>query len=99
MTLRDWSAQGVVSSPARQDSVTSLPIPGSLVRANLSRPRRAPTLPYRHAPHLALLCLVFSPQYVAAFAVSALGSNWDRLGKPFNPLLGETYELERPEFR
>ncbi|XP_075229853.1 oxysterol-binding protein-related protein 2 isoform X1 [Lycorma delicatula] len=38
-------------------------------------------------------------QYVAAFAVSALASNWERLGKPFNPLLGETYELEREEFR
>lgn len=36
---------------------------------------------------------------VSAFAVSALASNWERLGKPFNPLLGETYELERPEFR
>ncbi|XP_063976836.1 oxysterol-binding protein-related protein 2 [Diachasmimorpha longicaudata] len=38
-------------------------------------------------------------QYVAAFAVSALASNWERLGKPFNPLLGETYELEREDFR
>uniref|UniRef100_A0A2A4JUD5 Oxysterol-binding protein n=1 Tax=Heliothis virescens TaxID=7102 RepID=A0A2A4JUD5_HELVI len=38
-------------------------------------------------------------EYIAAFAVSALASNWERLGKPFNPLLGETYELERPEFR
>ncbi|XP_066591577.1 oxysterol-binding protein-related protein 2 isoform X2 [Prorops nasuta] len=38
-------------------------------------------------------------QYVAAFAVSALASNWERLGKPFNPLLGETYELERDDFR
>lgn len=36
---------------------------------------------------------------VAAFAVSALASNWERLGKPFNPLLGETFELEREEFR
>ncbi|XP_025092484.1 oxysterol-binding protein-related protein 1-like isoform X2 [Pomacea canaliculata] len=34
-------------------------------------------------------------QYVAAFAVSAISSNWERIGKPFNPLLGETYELER----
>lgn len=33
------------------------------------------------------------------FAVSALASNWERLGKPFNPLLGETYELEREEFK
>ncbi|KAK5639621.1 hypothetical protein RI129_012113 [Pyrocoelia pectoralis] len=38
-------------------------------------------------------------QYVTGFAVSALASNWERLGKPFNPLLGETFELERQEFR
>ncbi|XP_050314790.1 oxysterol-binding protein-related protein 2 [Anthonomus grandis grandis] len=38
-------------------------------------------------------------QYVIGFAVSALASNWERLGKPFNPLLGETYELEREDFR
>ncbi|ESP02653.1 hypothetical protein LOTGIDRAFT_171854 [Lottia gigantea] len=36
-------------------------------------------------------------QYVSAFAVSAISSNWERLGKPFNPLLGETYELDRSE--
>jgi hypothetical protein len=35
-------------------------------------------------------------QWVATFAVSALASNFERMGKPFNPLLGETYELERP---
>ncbi|XP_061076064.1 oxysterol-binding protein-related protein 2-like isoform X1 [Conger conger] len=34
-------------------------------------------------------------QAVAAFAVSAVASQWDRTGKPFNPLLGETYELIR----
>lgn len=38
-------------------------------------------------------------KYVAGFAVSALASNWERLGKPFNPLLGETFELQRPDFR
>ncbi|CAG0924063.1 unnamed protein product, partial [Notodromas monacha] len=38
-------------------------------------------------------------EYVAAFAVSALSGNWDRLMKPFNPLLGETYELERDNYR
>lgn len=36
-------------------------------------------------------------QVVAAFAVSAVASQWDRTGKPFNPLLGETYELTREE--
>ncbi|XP_014220050.1 oxysterol-binding protein-related protein 2 isoform X2 [Copidosoma floridanum] len=38
-------------------------------------------------------------QRVSAFAVSAMASNYDRLGKPFNPLLGETYELQRDDFR
>nr|NP_611865.1 uncharacterized protein Dmel_CG3860, isoform A [Drosophila melanogaster]AAF47130.1 uncharacterized protein Dmel_CG3860, isoform A [Drosophila melanogaster]AAM11336.1 GH12064p [Drosophila melanogaster]ACL90698.1 CG3860-PA [synthetic construct] len=38
-------------------------------------------------------------KYVAAFAVSALASNWERLGKPFNPLLGETYELQKGDYR
>ncbi|CAF3824366.1 unnamed protein product [Rotaria magnacalcarata] len=32
-------------------------------------------------------------QYVAAFAASSISSNIDRLSKPFNPLLGETYEF------
>uniref|UniRef100_A0A671S1H5 Oxysterol-binding protein n=1 Tax=Sinocyclocheilus anshuiensis TaxID=1608454 RepID=A0A671S1H5_9TELE len=36
-------------------------------------------------------------QLVAAFAVSAVASQWDRTGKPFNPLLGETFELTRDE--
>lgn len=36
---------------------------------------------------------------IIGFAVSALASNRERLGKPFNPLLGETYELQRTEFR
>ena len=44
------------------------------------------------------MCIYFF-QYVAGFAVSALASNWERLGKPFNPLLGETYELERDGYR
>ncbi|XP_058031536.1 oxysterol-binding protein-related protein 2 isoform X3 [Ahaetulla prasina] len=36
-------------------------------------------------------------QTVAAFAVSAVASQWERTGKPFNPLLGETYELIRDD--
>uniref|UniRef100_UPI00398F42BA oxysterol-binding protein-related protein 1 isoform X2 n=1 Tax=Pristiophorus japonicus TaxID=55135 RepID=UPI00398F42BA len=36
-------------------------------------------------------------QCVAAFAVSAVASQWDRTGKPFNPLLGETYEMVRQD--
>ncbi|NXM03476.1 OSBL7 protein, partial [Tyrannus savana] len=41
-----------------------------------------------------LLCQV----YVAAFAVSAYASTYYRAGsKPFNPVLGETYECVRPD--
>ena len=36
-------------------------------------------------------------EYVAAFAVTNISSNIDRLSKPFNPLLGETYELIRDD--
>lgn len=36
--------------------------------------------------------------YVAAFAVSAYGPSYHRAGsKPFNPLLGETYECVRED--
>jgi hypothetical protein len=35
--------------------------------------------------------------YVAAFAVSGYAATEGRTRKPFNPLLGETYEAERPE--
>lgn len=38
-------------------------------------------------------------QWVATFAVSALASNLERMGKPFNPLLGETFEHRRKNFR
>ena len=31
--------------------------------------------------------------------MSALASNNNRMGKPFNPLLGETYQLEQDDFR
>ena len=33
--------------------------------------------------------------YVAAFTISAYASTTSRTGKPFNPLLGETYECDR----
>uniref|UniRef100_A0A3Q2QUP5 Oxysterol-binding protein n=1 Tax=Fundulus heteroclitus TaxID=8078 RepID=A0A3Q2QUP5_FUNHE len=36
-------------------------------------------------------------EMVASFAISAVGSQWGRTGKPFNPLLGETFELIRED--
>lgn len=38
-------------------------------------------------------------KYVAAFVVGSPASNMDRTNKPFNPLLGETYELERTDLQ
>lgn len=35
--------------------------------------------------------------FVAAFAVSAYASTEGRICKPFNPLLGETYEANYPD--
>ncbi|KAK9450282.1 Oxysterol-binding protein-domain-containing protein [Limtongia smithiae] len=35
--------------------------------------------------------------YVAAFAASEYSSTINRIAKPFNPLLGETYEYSRPD--
>ncbi|KAG5513323.1 hypothetical protein PMAC_001386 [Pneumocystis sp. 'macacae'] len=37
--------------------------------------------------------------YVAAFAISEYSSTINRIAKPFNPLLGETYEYCRPDKR
>uniref|UniRef100_A0A3B5AJ91 Oxysterol-binding protein n=1 Tax=Stegastes partitus TaxID=144197 RepID=A0A3B5AJ91_9TELE len=42
------------------------------------------------------LCFEFGVIYFT-FAVSAVASQWERTGKPFNPLLGETYELVRED--
>jgi len=38
-------------------------------------------------------------QWVAAFAVSSISPNLGRMSKPFNPLLGETYQMSTGDFR
>lgn len=35
--------------------------------------------------------------YIAAYAASSYSSTIDRIAKPFNPLLGETFEYSRPD--
>lgn len=42
---------------------------------------------------------VLRMSYVASFVISSYASTEDRLWKPFNPLLGETYEVQRHSFR
>lgn len=47
---------------------------------------------------MALVVTLWGQVYVAAFAVSAYASTYYRAGsKPFNPVLGETYECVRPD--
>ncbi|KAK3759173.1 hypothetical protein RRG08_028133 [Elysia crispata] len=36
-------------------------------------------------------------ELICGFMTSALSSNWMRTAKPFNPILGETFELVRPD--
>jgi len=36
---------------------------------------------------------------VACFSIAQFKSTYNRAGKPFNPILGETYELNMPQFR
>ncbi|XP_031562391.1 oxysterol-binding protein-related protein 1-like [Actinia tenebrosa] len=61
--------------------------------------RIAEYMEYVHLLHTAAACHdpIHRLQYVVAFATSATSSNLDRVGKPFNPLLGETYELVRED--
>jgi hypothetical protein len=35
--------------------------------------------------------------YIAAFSVTSYATTSNRTGKPFNPLLGETYECDRTD--
>lgn len=35
--------------------------------------------------------------YIAAFTISSYSTTSTRTGKPFNPLLGETYECDRSD--
>lgn len=37
--------------------------------------------------------------YVMAFVIASYAGSDERLWKPFNPLLGETYEVQRQSFR
>ena len=54
---------------------------------------------YEYSELLDIAAMVEDPceqlAYVAAFTVSSYGTLTSRTGKPFNPLLGETFECDR----
>ena len=56
-------------------------------------------LEYAHLLDKAAACESSTEQlcYVAAFTISSYSTTAARVGKPFNPLLGETFEFDRTE--
>ena len=53
--------------------------------------------PIRDSTHSQFPSILLKLAYVAAFTVSSFANTATRTGKPFNPLLGETYECDRME--
>lgn len=54
--------------------------------------RMAASKKYKNDPAMRLI-------YIAAFAITSYSGTDGRVSKPFNPLLGETYELVTPSFK
>lgn len=72
------------------------------LQVNFSEPlsmlqRLAEDFEYSHILDRAALCTDSTEQmcFVAAFTVSSYATTRERTGKPFNPLLGETFECDR----
>jgi hypothetical protein len=73
-----------------------------LLQVNFSEPlsmlqRLTEDYEYADILDVASLCTDSCEQmaHVAAFTVSSYATTSNRTGKPFNPLLGETYECDR----
>lgn len=80
------------------------PSPLALLQVNFNEPlsmlqRLTEDLEYHELLDRAAKCESSLEQlcYVAAFTVSSYSTTVFRTSKPFNPLLGETYELDRLE--
>jgi hypothetical protein len=76
----------------------------TLFQVNFSEPlsmlqRLTEDFEYAECLNKAALCEDNCEQlaYVAAFTISAYSTTTQRTGKPFNPLLGETYECDRTD--
>uniref|UniRef100_A0A1I8ISZ3 Oxysterol-binding protein n=1 Tax=Macrostomum lignano TaxID=282301 RepID=A0A1I8ISZ3_9PLAT len=63
--------------------------------------RLSEQLEHSHLLYLAERCdsAVGRLELISAFTVACASSNWGRIWKPFNPLLGETFELDRSKDR
>src|SRR5688572_26790960 len=92
------SSQGILKSMIGKD-MTKMTLPVSFNECTSLLQRVAEDMEY--AELLDLACARATPDerlvYVAAFAASEYASTLNRVAKPFNPLLGETYEYCRPD--
>lgn len=101
--VKSWSTVSCWTSLTRPLTHTSAWWVEWKIDTNPERVRYTPGLffPTTSWPHMKWVVhpVWFSFQvYVAAFAISAYASTYYRAGsKPFNPVLGETYECDRPD--
>lgn len=94
-----WS---ILKSAIRQQDLTRMPIP-----INFSEPLSMLQRMCEDLEYFELLETASSLEndparrllYIAAFAISSYSGTDKRISKPFNPLLGETFELITPQFK
>ncbi|XP_068749681.1 oxysterol-binding protein 1-like isoform X2 [Montipora capricornis] len=79
--------------------LSKIPMPVNFNEPISMLQRLTEELEYAHLLDKAAACESSTEQmsYVAAFTVSSYSTTASRVGKPFNPLLGETFEFDRTE--
>lgn len=96
------SLWGILKNVIRQQDLTRMPIPINFSEPLSMLQRMCEDLEYyelldravesENSPALRLA-------YIAAFAITSYSGTDKRISKPFNPLLGETFELITPKFK
>ena len=101
-TVEAWNRLGGVHISVKNCNVVRILF--SNLQVNFNEPismlqRLTEELEYAHLLDRAAACESSTEQmcYVAAFTVSSYSTTATRVGKPFNPLLGETFEFDRTE--
>jgi hypothetical protein len=82
--------------------LTTIPVPATFFSEPLSfLQRNVEVLEYSYLLDKAATCSDSLEQmaYVTAFSISEYSNFYDRIAKPFNPLLNETFEYDREEDR
>ncbi len=80
--------------------LTTIPVPATFFSEPLSfLQRNVEVLEYSYLLDKAATCTDSLEQmaYVTAFSISEYSNFYDRIAKPFNPLLNETFEYDREE--